>query len=581
MDRGPVACKSNMNSKYLPNWNPQGGLRGAGPCDILAEVKNSETGGNPMKKVVLSLTLALLTGASLLAGCASQTQEPEHNPQDEVVISISSEPDTLDPCQGWGHGTTPLVQSTLVEYDYDMQFVNDLATGYTLSSDGLTWTFTLRDDAKFTDGQPVTAQDVAFTFRTAKTSQSSLDLTFLEEATAVDSTTVVFTLNKPTSSFLNTVATVGIVPEHAYGPDYGTNPVGSGPYQFVQWNKQEQLILEANDDYYGKTPAIRKVTIVFQDEDAALAAVRAGQVDIALTAATLATTQVPGYTVKAVTSVDNRGLTLPVEPDTGKTTESGQPIGNNVTCNLEIRQAMAYAIDRQQVAAAALNGFGSPCYSENDGMPWNNPEVALETDVEYAKKLLADGGWADTDGDGIVEKDGLKAEFTCLYGSGDSVRQAVAMATAEQLRSIGIQMHVEGTSWDDISKRMFSNAVLMGWGAANPYESYCLYHSSYALRDDYYNPEGYVSSVTDGYLEAAMEALDTETTYQNWKLAQWDGATGTSMKGQCPWVWIVNVQHVYYVRDGLDIGPQQLHPHGASMPLLKNLRDWTWNSSNS
>ena len=60
-----------------------------------------------MKKVVLSFTLALLTGASLLAGCATQTQEPERNRQDEVVISISSEPDTLDPCQGWGHGTTP------------------------------------------------------------------------------------------------------------------------------------------------------------------------------------------------------------------------------------------------------------------------------------------------------------------------------------------------------------------------------------------------------------------------------------------------------------------------------------------
>lgn len=139
----------------------------------------------------------------------------------------------------------------------------------------------------------------------------------------MDSTTVVFTLSKPTSSFLNTIATVGIVPEHAYGPDYGVNPVGSGPYKFVQWNKQEQLILEANEDYYGKVPAIRKVTIVFQDEDAALAAVRAGQADIALTAATLATAQVAGYTVKAVTSVDNRGLTLPVEPDTGKTTESG------------------------------------------------------------------------------------------------------------------------------------------------------------------------------------------------------------------------------------------------------------------
>ena len=211
-------------------------------------------------------------------------------------------------------------------------------------------------------------------------------------------------------------------------------------------------------------------------------------------------------------------------------------------------------------------------------MPWNNPEVVIETDVAYAQKLLSDAGWADSDGDGIVEKDGVRAEFTCLYGSGDSVRQAVAMAAAEQLREVGIQMHVEGTSWDDISKRMFSNAVLMGWGAANPYESYCLFHSSYALRDDYYNPEGYVSAVTDGYLEAAMEARTTEEAYENWKLAQWDGSTGTAMKGRCPWVWIVNVEHVYYVRDGLDIGPQQLHPHGASMPLLKNLRDWSWNA---
>ena len=78
-----------------------------------------------------------------------------------------------------------------------MAFVNDLATNYTLSDNGLTWTFTLRDNAKFTDGQPVTAQDVAFTFNTAKESQSSLDLTFMDKAEAVDSTTVVFTLSKP------------------------------------------------------------------------------------------------------------------------------------------------------------------------------------------------------------------------------------------------------------------------------------------------------------------------------------------------------------------------------------------------
>lgn len=537
-----------------------------------------------MKTKIFSLLLALTTLLGLLTACGSaaagevgtQTGETGGEARDSVIVAISTEPETLDPCQGWGHGNTPLVQSTLVKYGYDMSFQNDLAVDYSLSDDGLTWTFTLRDDARFTDGEPVTAGDVAFTFETAKAAHSSVDLTFLEKAEAADETTVVFTLSRPTSTFLNTIASVGIVPEHAYGPDYGSDPIGSGPFQLVQWNRQEQLILEANEDYYGQAPSMKRVTIVFMDEDAALAAARAGQVDVALTAATLATEELAGYRIENISTVDNRGFTLPVLPDEGEVTDSGYPIGNDVTCNLEIRQAIAYAIDRQGVADAVLNGYGTPCYSENDGMPWNNPEVVIDTDVDYARQLLADAGWADTDGDGIVERDGLKAEFTCLYPSGDSVRQAVAMAAAEQVREIGIQIIVEGTSWDDLAKRMFSNAVLMGWGAANPYESYCLYYSAGALKDDYYNPEGYMSDVTDGYLTAAMEALTVEEAYENWRLAQWDGETGTAMKGECPWVWIVNIDHVYYVREGLDIGAQQLHPHGASMPLLQNLQDWTW-----
>ena len=219
--------------------------------------------------------------------------------------------------------------------------------------------------------------------------------------------------------------------------------------------------------------------------------------------------------MEAVTSADNRGFTLPILPDEGRTTETGAPIGNDVTCNIEIRQAIAYAIDRQLVADVVLNGFGRPAYSENDGMPWNNPEVVIETDVEYAKQLLADAGWADTDGDGIVEKNGLKAEFSCIYPTGDSVRQAVAMAASEQLKAIGINIIVEGTSWDDIMQNMFSDAVVMGWGSAIPNETYYLYRSEGALLDDFYNPEGYMSEVTDGYLNAAMAALTPEEANAN------------------------------------------------------------------
>ena len=541
-----------------------------------------------MKKQMVSLLLSTAMILGLMTGCGgagkethtadlSQTEKVgESEGRGEVIISISSEPDSLDPCMGWGHGTTPLVQSTLVEYKQDMSFRNDLATEYHLSEDGLVWTFKIRDDVKFTDGEALTASDVVFTFNTAKSSQSSLDLTFMDKVEAPDDVTVIFTLKKPTSTFLNTVATVGIVPEHAYDEDYGMHPIGSGPFKFVQWNKQEQLILEANEDYYGTVPAMKKVIIVFQDEDAAFAAVKAGQVDIGLTAATLATNEIEGYKVEAITTVDNRGLTLPTSPAEGKMTESGYPYGNDVTCHIEIRQALAYGIDREMIADAALNGFATPCYSENDGFPWNNPEVKIETDADYAKQLLADAGWADTDGDGIVEMDGLKAEFTCLYPSGDSVRQAIAMAAAQQAKTLGILMNVEGTSWDDISKRMFSEAVCMGWGSSNPYTTYCLFHTDNMLKDDYYNPEGYSNPVVDGYLNGAMEALTVEEANKNWQLSQWDGTTGTAMKGDCPWVWLVNIQHLYYAREGLNIGEQQLHAHGSSMPLLQNLKDWTW-----
>lgn len=538
---------------------------------------------------VLSLALAVLM-ALAAGGCGqaqaqgqaqtqgqTQTQEQvQGEGRDSVIIAIGSEPETLDPTKGWGHGNAPIVQSTLVRYTAGLSFENDLATGYSVSEDGLTWTFTLRDDAFFTDGEPVTAKDVAFTLETAKKAQGSVDLTYMESARALDETTVEVTLLRPTSIFLNTVASIGIVPEHAYGKDYGVNPVGSGPYRFVEWRPQEQIVFEANENYYGQVPSIKRVTVVFMSEDAALAAVLAGEVDVAYSTPTLGKTEAPGYHVEAIPSADNRGFTLPMVPAEGKTTESGAPIGNDVTCHPEIRQAVAYAIDRQQIVDVVLNGFGRPAYSENDGMPWNNPEAKIETDPEYAAQLLAKAGWADADGDGIVEKDGLKAEFSCIYPAGDFVRQAVAMAAAEQVRQIGIQIHVEGTSWDDLSRRMFSEAVVMGWGSSIPNETYYLYRSEGAFLDDFYNPEGYADETTDAYLDAALQALTPEEANENWKKVQWDGKDGTAMKGRCPWVWIVNLDHVTYVRDGLSIGEQPIHGHGHGLPLIQNLQEWEW-----
>lgn len=527
---------------------------------------------------VLALTLAGCgNGESTAKQSGEAAVAEEAAVDDEVVVAITAEPEGgFDSTAGWGHGTTPLIQSTLVEYTQDMQIVDDLATDWEVSEDNITWTFTMRDDAFFTDGEPVLASDVVFTFKQAQESQASLDLSYMVDVEANGDHEVVFTMDAPNSPFINTVATIGIVPEHAYDQSYANDPIGSGPWKMVEWKKGEQVILERNDDYYGDLPDLKKATILFMEEDAAFTAAKAGQVNVALTSPTHATQEIDGMRIDAVSTLDNRGITLPLSPDEGEKTEDGYPIGNDVTSSQAIRHAIAYGVDRDRLAEDAVNGYATPAYSEDDGLPWNNPEVVIEEDVDYAKQLLDEDGWVEQD-DGVREKDGVKAEFTVYYPSGDSARQALGMATAQQLEELGIKMHVEGQSWEEIQKIMFANPILMGWGSTNPYTSYLLYHTDNSLKDDYYNPEGMSDPVIDGYLEAALHAHTQDEADEQWKLAQWDGETGTSMRGVAPWVWLLNLDHVYYVDEGLDIGDQQLHGHGASWTLLQNLRHWSWN----
>ena len=203
-----------------------------------------------------------------------------------VVMGPTSEPEAgFDPAYGWGAGEhvhEPLIQSTLTVTTKDLRIDYDLATDMKVSEDGLTWTVTIRDDVKFTDGEALNAGDVAFTYNTLRDTSSVNDFTMLKEAAALDDTTIEFRMNRPYSIWPYTMAITGIVPEHAYGPDYGRNPIGSGRYIMKQWDKGQQVIFEANPDYYGEAPKMKRVTVLFMDEDAAYAAALSGQVDLSI-----------------------------------------------------------------------------------------------------------------------------------------------------------------------------------------------------------------------------------------------------------------------------------------------------------
>lgn len=494
-----------------------------------------------------------------------------------VAMNMNSEPAAgFDPFVSWGcgeHVHEPLIQSTLITTDANLEFVNDLATEYYCADDGMTWYFTIRDDAKFTDGEPLSASDVAFTINGIIESEAAeADLSMVEKAVATDDTHVEITMTKPYNALLYTLAVVGIVPEHAHGEDYGANPIGSGRYMLEQWDRGQQVILKANPDYYGEAPKMERVVVVFMEEDAALAAVRAGQVDIAYTSATYSDQTSEGYELFACETVDSRGISLP-SIAAGQTKADGAneyPAGNDVTCDLAVRRAINYGVDRQAMIDNVLNGYGTPAYSVCDSSPWGSPDMKVETDVEAAKKLFDEAGWALGE-DGIRSKDGVRAAFDMYYASDDSVRQALAAEFADQMKELGIEVSIKGASWDDIYPHEFATPILWGWGSNAPTELYELTYSK-----GWGNYACYDNAEIDSYLDEALAVPYIEDSYELFQKAQWDGTQGVAPQGAATWVWLANVDHLYFKRTDLEVAEQKPHPHGHGWSLVNNVDRWSW-----
>ena len=494
-------------------------------------------------------------------------------PKAELVLAIGGEPDTgYDPLLGWGRYGHPLFQSTLLKRDAELETRADLAKSWSLSEDRLTWTIKVREDARFSDGTPLTAKDVAFTFNEGAKSGGALDLTVLERATAIDGTTVSIELKRPWITFAENFYSVGIVPAASYRDSYASDPVGSGPYKLVSWSRGEQLIVEANPEYYGPHAAFDKITFLFTDEDTSLAAAQAGQVDMVSVPAALADLTPDGFKQLSVKSVDNRGITFPIPGPS--LSEDGTVIGNAVTSDRAIRRAINLGVDREKLVEVALLGHGTPAYGPADGLPWSNPDAAVSYDLDKAKVILDEAGWTAGD-DGIRVKDGVRAVLPINYPASDSTRQALSVALAELLKPLGIEASAKGLSWDRIGAVMHAEPVMFGWGSHSPLEVYNLYESRLS-GVDYFNVGYFSEPSVDRHLADAQAAESLEASYADWQKAAWDGTDGFGPKGEAGWAWLVNLDHLYLVNECLDIGATQTEPHGHGWPITALIEQWKW-----
>ena len=529
--------------------------------------------------IIVVIIVVIIAGTVLMGGSGTVQRS-----DDTLVVAAYShggEPEAgFDPILGWNYYSEPLIQSTLLKMTTNNTYKNDLATNWTANDNFTQYTVKIRDGVKFTDNTTLDADDVAFTYQKAKESGESLDLSSMKNVTVKDKNTVVFDLNKPDSTFVDKFAYIGIVPSDSYNNEtYGANPVGSGPFKFVQWDKGQQVILEKNPDYYGKQPEFKQLTILFEQNDAAFNAAKNKEVDVAAVPLAYANESVNGYRMELLDTIDVRGISLPTQNNTGKTTEDGNAMGNNITADKSIREALNYGINRTAISKGALNGFGYPNF---DGiahqLPWANNDSAInDSDVNKAKEILKEGGWKDTNGDGIVEKNGTKASIKIYYPSDAPERQAIAVSVAEQAKEFGIEVNATGSNWDEMDAIKNTDPIVWGFGSTDPSTIWSEYYSNQS-GIGYNNPALENNSVVDGHIDKAMSS-SREESFSEWSATSWDGSTGISPKGDAAWLWVGEIKYGYFVDDSLNISNKTalLQPHGGD--IFSNICDWTRTSS--
>jgi len=410
-----------------------------------------------------------------------------------------------------------LVFNGLLKYDEHLSVVGDLARSWDVSPDGLTITFHLREGVRWHDGAPFTSEDVRFTYERlidplVKTPYSS-SYELIESVDVLDPLTVRVRYREPFAPALESWM-IGIIPKHLLaGQDLNTtpllrHPIGTGPYRFARWKTGELIELHANPDYFEHRPYVdRYLYRVIPDQATLFLELLTGGVDLS----SLTPLQ---YARQTQTPYFQRTYQRFRYPSFGFT-YIGYNLDDPRFRDVRVRRAINLAVDKPAMIGGILFGLGTVATGPYPKESWAyNPAVQVEPrNVERAKQLLQEAGWADRDGDGWLEKDGAPFRFTLLTNQGNDVRRRVAELVQQQLQAIGIEVQLKVIEWSTfvhefIDKRRFE-AVLLGWNLSRDPDLYDLFHSS-KTREGEYNFVGYRSAEVDQLLELGRRTFDQE-----------------------------------------------------------------------
>ncbi len=470
-----------------------------------------------MRRMFRHLLFPLLV-PMLLPACAP----PAPDPGSPVTIrgQFINDPVTLSPI-GKSHRYSEVlarqITDSLVQYDKDLREVPRLAESWEFSPDGKTLTFHLRRGVRWQDGELFTAEDVLLTVRKAREpateARSYLSMfESLQSLTAPDPYTVVAKYSKPYVDALESW-TIPILPSHLVDPDeplltssYAAHPIGCGPFRLAEYNPGRSILLEANPDYWDGRPNIDRLEIrIIPDERTAFQALLNGDLDLMAVTPDFwkeSRNSEQGRRLKRFTFSRNN-MWYVAWNETG-----GRPFGDPRT-----RKAMIYALDRITFIRQVLDGLARPgITSYHPDTPWADPTLKpREYDPAKAARLLAEAGWKDADGDGILDRNGRPFRFTLLYSRGSQELTARMAAWMQQSwAALGIRTDIQSLEWRAFLEKRNSgdfDAVManMSFSSGSP-DMLELYHSS--ARENGFNFFGLDDPEIDRLAEAGRTTLD-------------------------------------------------------------------------
>ncbi len=483
-----------------------------------------------MKKALSSAMLILLLLLPA-AGCRQKQEAAspaavkaaDHEPAygDALIEGTIGEPSNLIPMlasDSASHNVAGLIFRGLVKYDTDLSITGDLAESWDVSEDGLVITFYLRRGVKWTDGVEFTADDVMFGYRTIideKTpSAYKEDYLQVKKAEVLDRYTFRVTYGKPFAPALTSWGSLVVIPRHLLeGRDItkselAREPVGLGPYRLSKWVSGQEVSLISNRDYFEGRPYIdQHIYKVIPDSATMFLELKTGGIDMM----GLTPIQYTKQTDTGVFKRDFQKYRYPAFQYTHLAFNQKHPWFKD----RRVRQAIAYGVDKDEIVDVVLFGLGTPATGPFVPNTWPyNPDVKkYEYNPEKAKELLKDAGWQDTDGDGVLDRDGMPFEFAILTNAGNTLRKNTATIIQWRLRQIGIKVEIRTLEWSTfinqfIDKRRFA-AVLLGWSIGLDADQYDIWHSS-KTKEKELNFISYSNPEVDDLLEKGRRTFDIE-----------------------------------------------------------------------